>query len=103
MPYVQTLANGDLLLRLHVQPKASKGEITGVHGNALKLRLTAPPVEGKANKAVIDFLAKKLHLPKSALTIKTGLQNRHKEILITGCDEQALRQTLVGDNTSEES
>jgi hypothetical protein len=96
MPYLQTLPDGSLLLRLLVQPKASRNEITGLHDNALKLRLTTPPIEGRANKAVIAFIAKLLHLPKSSVTIRSGLQNRNKELLISGGDEQRVRQILLG-------
>ena len=100
MPYVQTLPNGALLLKIIVQPRASKNEITGLHNDALKLRLTTPPIEGRANKAVIAFLAKRLHLPKSSISIKSGLQNRNKQLLILGCNEEKARQLLFEkDNT----
>lgn len=95
MPYLRTLPDGTLQLKLFVQPRASKNQLAGLHGDALKLRLTTPPVEGRANKAVIAFLAKQLHLPKSAINIKSGLQNRTKQVIITGCDEQHARQVLV--------
>ena len=98
MPYVQTLPNGSLLLKIIVQPKASKNEITGLHDDALKLRLTTPPIEGRANKAVIAFLAKRLHLPKSSISIKSGLQNRNKQLLILGCKEYKARHILLGEN-----
>jgi len=94
MPYLQSLTDGSLLLKLLVQPKASKNEIAGLQNDALKLRLTTPPIEGRANKAVIAFLAKRLHLPKSSLVIKSGQQSRHKQILISGCEEQRARQLL---------
>ena len=100
MPYVQTLPNGALLLKIIVQPRASKNEITGLHNDALKLRLTTPPIEGRANNAVIAFLAKRLHLPKSSISIKSGLQNRNKQLLILGCNEEKARQLLFEkDNT----
>ena len=96
MPYLQTLADGSLLLSLLVQPRASKNEITGIHDSTLKIRLTAPPVEGRANKAVIAFLADQLRLPKSAFTIKSGRQQRRKRVVISGCDEQQARKRLAG-------
>lgn len=96
MPYLRTLPDGTLLLRLFVQPRASKNQMAGLHNDALKIRLTSPPVEGKANKAVIAFLAKKLHLPKSAVVIKSGLQNREKQVVISGCDEEHARKILAG-------
>ncbi len=94
MPYLQTLNNGSLLLSLYVQPRASRNELAGVHGDALKLRLTTPPVDGKANKAVIAFFAKLLKIPKSAIVIKSGLQSRSKKILLSDIDEQQVRSFL---------
>lgn len=94
MPYLRALPDGTLLLRLLVQPRASKNELAGVHNDALKLRLTTPPVEGRANQAVIAFLAKRLHLPKSALTIKSGQQSREKQVVISGCSEASAREKL---------
>ncbi|HHO47066.1 MAG TPA: DUF167 domain-containing protein [Desulfobacteraceae bacterium] len=96
MPYLQTLPDGSHLLRLQVQPRASRTELAGLHDNALKLRLTTPPVEGRANKAVIDFLARQLRLPKKAFTIKSGLHSREKLVLIRGCTEEAVRQLASG-------
>ena len=95
MPYLKTLPDGSILLKLHVQPRSSKNQMTGLYNDALKLCLTSPPVDGKANKAVIAFLAKLLHLPKSAVTIKTGLQSREKQVIITNCDEIKIRQLLT--------
>ncbi len=97
MSWLRTLPDGRLLLSLHVQPRAGKEQLAGLHGEALKIRLTSPPVEGRANKAVIALLAKLLHLPKSAVVIKSGLQSRSKQVLISGCDETTARQSLVGE------
>ena len=71
-----------LMLNVRVQPKASRNAIQGVYGEALKISLTAPPVEGAANKACIAFLAKKLGLAKSALEILSGQTSRNKRLLI---------------------
>ncbi|NOX80631.1 MAG: YggU family protein [Deltaproteobacteria bacterium] len=97
MDWLRTLPDGRLLLTLHVQPRAGKEQLAGLHGEALKIRLTSPPVEGRANKAVIALLAKLLHLPKSAVVIKSGLQSRSKQVLISGCDEKTARQSLLGE------
>lgn len=80
---VSATADG-VILPVHVQPRASKNEICGVQGEELKLRLTSPPVEGEANKLCIEFLAKKLHIPKSRLSIIGGEKSRHKILAITG-------------------
>ncbi len=93
---LQTLSDGSLLLRLHVQPRASANAMAGLQGDALKLRLTTPPVDGKANKAVIAYLAKFFHLPKSAFFIKSGQQSRLKIVAIKGADEQQVRTLLAG-------
>lgn len=94
MPYLHTLPDGALLLNLYVQPKASRNEIAGIHNDALKVRLTTPPIEGRANKAVIAFLAKTLKLAKSSITIVSGNQSRTKKIQILGLSETAARQLL---------
>lgn len=78
-PYLRDDGNGTVTLSLYVQPKASKSRFLGVHGEELKLAITAPPVNGKANKAVISFLAKFFSLSKSAVSIQSGHQTRHKQ------------------------
>jgi len=95
IPCLHTLADGSLLLRLHVQPRAAANGLAGLQGDMLKLRLTTPPVDGKANQAVITYLAKLFHLPKSALTIKSGQQSRSKTVVITGADAHQVRSTLA--------
>jgi uncharacterized protein (TIGR00251 family) len=94
MPCLQTRSDGSLLLSLHVQPGASRTELAGLHGDALKLRLAAPPVDGRANKAVIDFIAELLRLPKSAVVIRSGLASRAKKLLLTGIAEHQVRSLL---------
>ena len=74
-----------VLLSLHIQPRASKNEITGIHGEtALKIRLTSPPVEGAANSACIEFLANILEIRKSQIEIASGQKSRIKQLKITG-------------------
>jgi uncharacterized protein (TIGR00251 family) len=65
-------------LTLHVQPGARKTEVAGVHGDALKIRLAAPPVDGKANAALVEFVAQRLGLPKSAVRLVGGQTSRRK-------------------------
>jgi uncharacterized protein (TIGR00251 family) len=77
-------ASGDgVLLTLHIQPGAKKTEAVGLHGDALKIRLAAPPVDGKANDALIDFLAKTLSIPKSRLTLVSGQTSRSKRVQLS--------------------
>jgi len=95
LPCLQQLPDGSLLLRLHVQPRAANNGLAGLHEDMLKLRLTTPPVDGKANKAVIAFLAKLFNLPKSSLTIKSGQQSRSKTVAIVGADEHQVHSILI--------
>ena len=71
-------------LSVHVQPKASRTRIAGLHGEALKLCITSPPVDGKANGAVIQFFAKLFKIPKTAVTIASGEASRDKRIILAG-------------------
>lgn len=73
---------GASVLTLHIQPGAKKTEIAGLHGDALKIRLAAPPVDGKANAALIDFVATCLGLPKSAVELRSGLSSRRKIVAV---------------------
>lgn len=84
----------DVILKLHIQPGAKRTEIAGLHGDALKLRLAAPPVEGKANEALIAFLAKKLGCGRTALEIISGQTSRAKRVRIRGLTPEAVRAGL---------
>ncbi|MBL0716395.1 MAG: YggU family protein [Desulfosarcina sp.] len=86
-----------IVLSVRVQPRASKNAIKGVHGDALKITLTAPPVDGAANKACIAFLARQLKLSKSAIQIISGQTSRNKRVLLRiepGPDFSAHREAL---------
>lgn len=74
--------SGGVTVSLLIQPRASKNEIVGSQGESLKVRLTAPPVAGAANKMCTAFLAKCLGMSKSSLEIVSGRSSRHKQILI---------------------
>ena len=77
--------NGDVLtLTLHVQPGAKRTEVAGLHGEALKIRLAAPPVEGRANEALLKFIAESFGVPLRQVELKQGGQSRHKVVAITG-------------------
>jgi len=71
-------------LSVRVHPGAPKNGVTGVHADALKIALTAPPVDGKANEALIAFLAHALRLPRARIALVSGLTSRAKMIRITG-------------------
>ena len=74
--------NNDLYLRVRVQPKASKDEFAEKLGDAIKIRITAPPVDGKANKQLINFLAKIFKVTKSEIKIVSGETGRIKQLII---------------------
>ncbi|MFM1887159.1 MAG: hypothetical protein RL026_2316 [Pseudomonadota bacterium] len=74
------------MLDVFVQPRASRNEVAGRHGEALKIRLTAPPVEGAANEALVRFVAESLSLPRSAVSVVSGHASRRKRLAIEGAD-----------------
>ena len=81
-------------LTLHIQPGAKKTEVAGVHGDALKIRLAAPPVDGKANAALIAFVADRLGLAKSAVSLKSGQTSRRKVLEVTAAPADTLERLL---------
>lgn len=94
MPFLSIYKDGRVLLRVYVQPRASRNRFAGLHDNAIKLAITAPPVDGKANAAVIRFLASFLHVKKKDLEIKHGLQSRNKSVLIAGLNVEEIRSKI---------
>lgn len=81
---------------VRVVPRASKNEIAGQVGDAIKVRLTAPPVEGKANKALIAFLAQELGVRKSQVEIVAGETSRNKVICVLGLSPAEVEERLLG-------
>jgi uncharacterized protein (TIGR00251 family) len=79
-----------------VHPRAKKNAITGELGDALKLSLTTPPVEGRANEACIKFFAKLLKVPRSSVTIASGQTSRNKVIRVAGVTGEYVRGRLPG-------
>jgi uncharacterized protein len=75
---------GSVTLTLHIQPGAKRTEVAGLHGDALKIRVAAPPVEGAANAALLNFLKKAFAVPAAQITLKHGATGRHKVIEIAG-------------------
>jgi uncharacterized protein (TIGR00251 family) len=73
-----------VILELHVQPGASRSEFAGRHGKRIKIRLAAPALEGKANAALIEFLAGHYGVPKRNVRIAAGLKSRRKRVVIEG-------------------
>ena len=76
------------VLSVHIQPKASATECVGIHGDAVKIRVAAPPVDGAANDELIRFLARRLSIPVSSVQIKSGAGGRHKHVVIKGASAE---------------
>lgn len=85
---------GGATFAVKVHPRARKNAITGVVGEALKLALTAPPVDGKANQAVIEFFADLFAIPRSSVTIASGETSRNKVVRVSGLSRTAVEQRL---------
>lgn len=83
---------------LHVQPRANRNQIAGIHNGSLKLKVTAPPVDDAANKAVLQFMASQLHVPKSRLRIVAGEKSRDKILRIEGMALGQFLSILSPDN-----
>lgn len=81
MSAVVICADG-LVLRLYIQPKASRDSIVGLHGDELKVAITAPPVDGQANAHLIKYLAKQFRVAKSQVILEKGELGRHKQVKI---------------------
>jgi uncharacterized protein (TIGR00251 family) len=75
---------GGVTIKVYVAPRSSANSVVGVHDGEIKVALTAPPVDGAANKALVEFLAKKLGVPKSAVSLMSGETSRHKVVQING-------------------
>jgi uncharacterized protein (TIGR00251 family) len=88
----ETVSGVTFAVKLH--PRARKSAITGEIGDALKLSLTTPPIEGRANQACIEFFAKLLKVPRSSVTIASGQTSRNKVIHVAGLTAQQVRERL---------
>lgn len=84
----------DVILNLHIQPGAKKTEVVGLHGDALKIRLAAPPVDGKANDALLAFVAAKVGAGKTAVELVSGQTSRAKRVRVSGVTAQVALANL---------
>ena len=85
----------DVVLSLHIQPGAKKTELAGMHGAALKIRLAAPPVDGRANDCLIAFLADRLAVAKRRVELVGGASSREKRVRISGIYAATARARLI--------
>ncbi|MDD5248713.1 MAG: DUF167 family protein [Rhodocyclaceae bacterium] len=83
-----------VVLTLHIQPGAKRTETAGLHGDALKIRLAAPPVDGRANDALVAFLAKALGVPKAHVDLVAGQSSRAKRVRVAGVSAAAATAAL---------
>ena len=81
-----TRTDGGVLLSVHAQPGARRTEVVGRHGDAVKIRVAAPPVDDRANEALCAFVATTFGVRRAAVTIRSGSSSRHKRLLLTGID-----------------
>jgi hypothetical protein len=92
IPVQESKSGVTFAVKLH--PRAKKNAITGEIGAALKLSLTAPPLEGRANEACIEFLANLLEVPSSSITIASGQSSRNKVVRVTGLSAAEVQKRL---------
>jgi uncharacterized protein (TIGR00251 family) len=92
IPINETTAGVTFAVKVH--PRAKKNAITGEVGDALKLSLTAPPIEGRANEACVEFFANLLEVPRSSVTIASGESGRRKVIRVAGMSPEAVLKRL---------
>lgn len=83
-----------MLLKLHVTPRGSRNEVTGWRGDVLCVKITAPPVEGAANAALVKFVADTLGVRKSQVELVSGEKSRDKTVRVTGLSDADLRSRL---------
>ena len=94
MKCLTSLQNKKIALRVYVQPRASRNRVAGMHGSAIKICVTATPVENKANGAIVLFFADLFGVPKSAVSIKSGRHGRNKKVLINNLALGEAQETL---------
>ncbi len=92
-------SSAEARLRLRIVPNAKRSEVAGAYGEAIKVKVAAPAVEGKANEALLEFLANALGIPKHALSLVAGEKSRDKVIHVEGLDLEGARRLLMGGGT----
>lgn len=88
------MAKGAITLKVHLVPRAARDEIVGLHGDAIKVKVKAPPVKGKANEALQSFIAEKLQIPPSRVEIIAGQLGREKLLRINGVSRVEVEKGL---------
>jgi len=93
-PNSDKMKGAAITLKIRLYPRASRDEIVGLHGDALKVRITAPPIEGRANLALQRFIAEKLNLSSSQIEIIAGQRSREKILKISGVTHEDVEKAL---------
>ena len=101
LPVIARDSKRGALLTVHVQPGSSRTECVGIHGDAIKIRLAAPPIDGAANNELIRFIADKCGVPRANVRIRAGEQARRKRLSIKGIMAEALLTRLLPQNANE--
>lgn len=86
---------GGVRLHLFIQPKSSRNEVVGLHNGEIKIKITAPPVEGQANKCLIEFLSDLFDVPKRNIEVAKGETGRHKKVDVVGVNLQKAQALLA--------
>jgi hypothetical protein len=92
--FLSASPDGTVLIRVYVQPKASRSRLVGLHDGCLKLAVTAPPADGKANREVVKFFAGIFGIPVREVTVKSGLQSRRKLVAVNVSDVNKIRSVI---------
>jgi uncharacterized protein len=93
-PWIEPTSTG-INISVYVAPRASANKIVGLHNGAIKISLTAPPVDGAANKALLEFLAGALGVPRSSLSLVSGHTSRNKVVRVAGVGAEAAMRKLA--------
>lgn len=94
-PWLQAAGTQAVRLRVHAVPRASRTAFAGVHGEALKVKLAAPPADGAANTELLAFLARTLELPRSQVVLVAGASSREKTVMLSGVSLAAAQALLA--------
>jgi len=95
LPTIVRDGRNGVVLTVHVQPQASRTEYVGIHGDALKIRVAAPPIDGAANAELIRFLAECCAVPPGSISIHAGAKSRLKRVIIKGLTAEAVLARLA--------
>lgn len=90
-----TPVTGGVVIAVQVQPRASRTEYAGRHGDAIKIRLAAPPVDGEANDELVRFLARLLAVPRGNVTIESGATGKRKRVRVMGATTESVHTALA--------